>query len=225
MKIKFGSIVTDGRGKLGGQVYARNRSGAYVRNKVTPNNPQTIAQSAARSRLAKFSEQWRGLSQAQRDAWNAAAPDFAKTNVFGDSVNPTGKNLFTQLNVNLADIRGPVIENPPVPVEISEPGELTIVANSAPELSVSFEGVEGQSYKIFATPPLSPGVGFFKNKFRMIDTHSGPADTPINLFDKYNAKFGSFDEGQKVAIKVVPVVDSTGQKGIGSVGSQLVTAP
>src|SRR3972149_5825724 len=83
MKIKFGSILTDGRGKLGGQVYARNRSGAYVRNKVTPNNPQSGFQSTARARLAGFSEGWRGLTQAQRDAWNAAGPDFPKTNQFG----------------------------------------------------------------------------------------------------------------------------------------------
>lgn len=205
-------------------MYARNRSGAYVRNKVTPNNPQTVAQSAARSRLAAFSEQWRGLTQAQRDAWNAAAPDFAKTNVFGDSVNPTGKNLFTQLNVNLADIGESPIVSPPVPAEISEPGALTIVADDTPTLTLDFEGDEMQSYKIFATAPLSPGVGFFKNKFRLIATSSGTNAAPIDLLADYTAKFGSFTKNQKIAIKVVPVIQRTGQKGIGTTGSVVVAS-
>lgn len=43
-KIKFGMMMTDARGKLGGQVFSKNRSGSYVRTKVTPVNPQTTTQ-------------------------------------------------------------------------------------------------------------------------------------------------------------------------------------
>lgn len=224
MKIKFGSIVTDGRGKLGGQVYARNRAGAYVRNKVTPNNPQTVAQSNARSRLASFSEAWRGLTQSQRDAWDAAAPDFATTNVFGDSVIPTGKNLFTRLNINLEDVGQTTINVPPVPVDIVEPGELTFGVTTAPAFTLDFAGVEGQSYKIFATAPVSPGIGFFKNKFRMIATHDGETAGGLDLGSEYVAKFGVPSEGLKVAVKVVPVVNSTGQMGVGTTQSAIVSA-
>ena len=39
MKIKFGSEVVDGRGKIGGHVYSKNKGGAYKRTKVTPSNP------------------------------------------------------------------------------------------------------------------------------------------------------------------------------------------
>jgi len=44
MKIKFGSIVVNGSGKLGGHVYSSNRGGNYVRTLATPSNPQTPAQ-------------------------------------------------------------------------------------------------------------------------------------------------------------------------------------
>lgn len=216
MKIKFGSIVTDGRGKLGGQVYARNRSGAYVRNKVTPNNPQTLYQSLQRAVLATFSEAWRGLTQQQREAWNAAGESFPTTNQFGDQVIPTGKNLFTRLNNNLTDISQSTLTNPPLPAPIVEPEDLEADANAdAQTLTLDFNGDNAMGYKIFATPPLSPGVGFFKNKFKMIQTLSTAPPGTILLTDDYLARFGAFQAGQKIAIKVVPVVAATGQKGVG----------
>lgn len=49
MKIKWGMMMTDGRGKLGGQVASKNRAGAYVRTKVTPVNPRTTQQQAIRT--------------------------------------------------------------------------------------------------------------------------------------------------------------------------------
>ena len=58
MKLKFGAIVTDGRGKIGGHVASKNRSGAYLRTKVTPSNPNTVAQVQVRSILASLSQSW-----------------------------------------------------------------------------------------------------------------------------------------------------------------------
>jgi hypothetical protein len=48
-KINFGQTVNDARGKLGGTVFSKNKSGAYTRRKVTPANPRTVAQSRVRN--------------------------------------------------------------------------------------------------------------------------------------------------------------------------------
>lgn len=222
MKIKFGSIVTDGRGKLGGQVYARNRSGAYVRNKVTPNNPQTVFQSAIRALLATFSEAWRGLTQAQRNAWNAAVENFPGTNQFGDEVIPTGKNLYTRLNVNLSEIGESAIDTPPTPAEIVEPSDIDLEIDNNPNVLLDFTGSTDMTYKVFLTANLSPGIGFFKNKFKLIDTIAPPNGTPADLTTAYADRLGNPIAGQKVAVKVVPVVTATGQKGVGLTASEIV---
>ena len=104
MKIKFGALVVAGRGKIGGHVASRNRAGAYLRTKVTPVNPATVYQVAVRNRLAGISTDWRGLTAAQRTAWNAAVSDYAKTDIFGDIRNPSGFNLHQKLNNNLVNI-------------------------------------------------------------------------------------------------------------------------
>lgn len=93
MKTKFGAIIVDGRGKIGGHVASKNRGGAYLRTKVTPANAQTSAQNQVRNLFTSLTQGWRGLTQAQRDAWNAAVLDYSRTDIFGDIRNPSGINL------------------------------------------------------------------------------------------------------------------------------------
>jgi hypothetical protein len=50
MKVLYGQIISEARGKLGGLVASKNTYGNYMRNKVTPANPQTTEQVAARNR-------------------------------------------------------------------------------------------------------------------------------------------------------------------------------
>ena len=79
MKLKFGAIVTDGRGKIGGHVMSKNRGGAYMRTKVTPSNPRSTAQTTVRSHLTTLSQGWRGLSATAIAAWNSAVSSFTKS--------------------------------------------------------------------------------------------------------------------------------------------------
>ena len=62
-RIKFGMMMTDARGKLGGQVFTKTRSGATVRTKVTPVNLKSSAQALVRNRFGSLSQGWRGLSE------------------------------------------------------------------------------------------------------------------------------------------------------------------
>ena len=43
-KVLFSALISDMRNKLNGSVFAKNRGGSYLRTKVTPVNPQTVAQ-------------------------------------------------------------------------------------------------------------------------------------------------------------------------------------
>ena len=87
-RIKFGMMMTDARGKLGGQVFSKNRSGAYVRTKVTPSNPRSMAQMSSRSILGSLSVMWNSLTLEKVSAWNAATADWQKTDIFGDLKKP-----------------------------------------------------------------------------------------------------------------------------------------
>lgn len=224
MKGKWSGFgLTDGRGKLNGHVASKNRSGAYVRTKVTPTNPQTSFQLGARNLLTTLSQGWRALTQAQRDAWDAAVADFAKTDVFGDLRNPTGKNLYTRLNINLQNVGEAVISDPPLP---SGGGAVicgAVAVTNGGAKTVAYTGATtGHKIQVWATPGVSPGKKFIKNDLRLIATFDGAAASPFDMATAYEARFGEPAVGTRVAVQLVSVNDTTGEMGTPSRGTALV---
>lgn len=230
MKAKFGAIVVDGRGKIGGHVASKNRAGSYFRTKVTPVNPQTSAQTTVRNRLSGISTAWRGLTAAQRAAWNAAVGDFAKTDIFGDIRNPTGFNLYQRLNNNLLTIGESVITVPPAATAVDSFTSFSCAVEDATvaeavDLTFAPAIAADHSVKLFATPPLSAGVSFVKSEYRLIAILTD-ADTSIHdAVTEYVAKFGGTGSvGQKVFIKMVQVDEATGLAGSPISASAIVVA-
>lgn len=224
MKGKWSGFgLTDGRGKLNGHVASKNRSGAYVRTKVTPTNPQTSFQLAARNLLTSLSQGWRSLTQAARDAWDAAVADFAKTDVFGDLRNPTGKNLYTRLNINLQNVGQPTISDPPLPAGAGNViiGTITVTNGGAKTVAYT-EATDGHKIQVWATPGVSPGKKFLKNDFRLIDTFDGAAASPFDMATAYEARFGEPAVGTRVGVQLVSVNENTGEMGVPSRGTVLV---
>lgn len=206
-KIKFGMIVVDGRGKLGGHVLSKNRAGAYARTKVTPVNPQTSYQTGVRSLFGAISQAWSGLTASQIAAWNAAVSDWQKTDIFGDLKNPTGKALFQRLN-NQAQIAGyPAVLSVPERLEMVS-GQITssVFALGAGTLSLAHLDDSGAaSVVILSSGAVSNGTTFVKNKLRVIATALNDSYVPTDGFAGYASKFGAPAIGQKifVAIKYV----------------------
>lgn len=199
-KIKFGMMMTDARGKLGGQVFSKNRSGAFVRTKVTPANPRSVAQMQSRSFLSTLSIGWNSLSNAQRASWNGAVEAWQKTNIFGDLVKPSGKNLYTALNKNLLQCSKSIIN--------TAPGKMTLPAINVSSVAVSISGSTittglatvpaDVTLQISATPALNNGVNYVRGKFRVIMYAPSGALTPAQVFSAYVAKFGAPIAGQNI---------------------------
>lgn len=217
-KILYSALVSDMRNKLNGSVMSKNRYGSYVRNKVTPTNPQTTAQVAARNRLATWSQAWRGITQPQRNGWISGASNFPIIDIFGNSKILAGNALFTQLNVNLALIAASSIDDLPTPVAIPAITSISITAASGtPTLSLVFAPspvAAGFKMIVEATPPIPPSQLFVKNKFRVIATIASAATTPFNALTSYSAKFGNPVIGLVIYVRVRMVSSTTGQAGI-----------
>lgn len=80
--IKFGSIVTDGAGSLGGSTIQKYSQGHIWRNKPNPIPSRSNAQYLIRSYNKKMQAGWRALSPGQRSIWN----DFAHPSLSGHSL-------------------------------------------------------------------------------------------------------------------------------------------
>lgn len=228
MKIKWGALVVDGRNKIGGHVASRNRAGAYLRTKVTPVHPGTTYQVNAKNRVIQISALWLGLSQARITAWNAAAPGFAKTDIFGDLRNPSGINLHQRLNNNLYGINETNIADPPLSNLPPGFSALSIAAAAgAKTLTLTFAPAipTGVKVKLFATPPISPGTSFVKSEFRQYDVLDMNDSSAFDSETEYILRFGDpVPAGKKIFVRMVQVRTATGQAGIGIQASCIISA-
>lgn len=221
MKIKMSALVSEIRNKLNGSVASRNRYGSFLRNKVTPVNPQTSFQQDVRQRLGSLSASWRGLTQSARQSWIAGTNAFPFTDIFGDVKFLSGQTLFVKLNGNLLKIGSPTITAAPLPVEVPPiaatalSAEVTTGAITELEATVAPTTTPaGFSLVAYATPPVNPGIEFVKNRYRFLGVVSNAAGT-VNLLSAYTARFGSVAAvGQQVFVRFALVNTSTGQQGV-----------
>ncbi len=213
-KVKFSALISDMRNKLNGSVFSKNRAGSYLRNKVTPSNPSTPDQALVRSILGTNSSTWRTLTELQRDAWIAAVESWLTTDVFGDTVTPSGFQLFNRLNGNIVNAGSPAISAPPAPVGISGATVLTAVPDiSLSELictTVPDPVPAGQVLIVEATAPLSAGINNFSGKYRKIDVVAA-AGSIGNQFLNFETKFGTPSAGLKSSLRVKFVNITTGE--------------
>lgn len=228
MKVKWGALVTEGRGKINGFVASRNKAGSYFRTKVTPVNPSTVFQQNVRSRLAARSQAWKGLTQAQRDAWISSVADFARTDVFGDLQNPSGFNLYVALNNNLVNIGEAELSVPPVASAIINFTSFTMAAaNGAQTITLTFAAAIAVTEKVllFATPAVSPGKKFVKPLFRQVAVLDSTDTSPHSAETEYIARLGTIGaEGQKIVVMLVPVSVASGVQGIGIQAEAIIAA-
>ena len=207
-RIKWGAIVVDGRGKLGGHVFTKTRSGATMRTKVTPVNPQSAAQASARSRLGGNSQFWAQLSEEQRLSWNSLASETSKTNVFGDQYFPSGKNLFTSVNNNLLLIGANRVESAPSFGELPFIVDMSVSVSKVDEkiqLSIDKEGeLIGNTLVIEASKGMSPGRYNFDGTYRLIKTSlNGIIPDESALWEAYTVKFGLPYVGSKIGFLLI----------------------
>lgn len=212
MKIKWGALVVDGRGKLGGHVAAQNRGGSYLRTKVTPSNPQSTFQTGVRNLFGSISAGWSDLTASQRAAWNNAVDNWKNTNIFGDLKIPSGKALYQRLNQQAQVVGYSALDTPPVKEDLP-PSNVTAVTIDTTAETITATGLYSgtdATIQVFSSGVVSAGTNFVKNLMRMIGHSGGSAYSPADAYEDYVARFGAPSAGEKIFIGFKAVLP-TGQ--------------
>lgn len=219
-KIKYSALVSDMRNKLNGSVLSKNRYGSYIRNKVTPVNPQSIYQTQARQRLSNLSSAYRSLAGPLITAWGKASANFPFTDIFGDVKHLSGQTLFVKLNSNLVKINQPQISSPPLPAAfpilsiISGRSEYDAQNDYELELTINTPTVPvGFSMVVYATEGLPSSIRFVKNRMRYLG-HFTASASKVSLGPGYTTRFGEPLVGEYSHFLVALVNHETGQQSI-----------
>jgi hypothetical protein len=214
-KVLFSALVSDVRKKIGSTVFAKSRTGAYVRKKVSPTQPRTAAQRAVRANFTTNSKDWPGtLTATQRAGWNSLAASLVFKDRFGQSFKPTGLQLYQRANRNLSTISVASISDAPSSFSVGSPGTATLTATSGgtPAMSVAITGtpVTNEVPVVWAAPPISKGRTFVGKKYTYLFKAAAATAGPYNILSAYIAKYGALVSGDNYNVEVSFINNLTG---------------
>jgi len=212
-KIKMGALMTDIRGSAGGSVFARNGGGAYMRNKVTPLNPQSTEQSNVRSLFGQISQAWSQLTPEEREGFNNSVDSYGQPDVLGDEQVLPGKALFQMLNQNLLLAGQSQINQVPLAQEVQGVFDPSAeFDNSAGTLNIdTSQDITSGFLFVYATEKVTAGTSFVKNKLRLLRVEPQFAG-PVDVLSDYEARFGAVAPDDRIAFGFRVIADN-GQNG------------
>lgn len=172
-------------GKLGGQVFARNKGGAYVRNQGATINPQTPAQTAVRSAFGTLATRWQGLTDAERLAWKVYADNTPVPGRF-QPILLSGLSMYQKCNVGRTLAGFTVVDAAPLifglyPLDVNAIG-LDPAAAGNP--TITFDETDpwadnpASALLVYVSPPVQPTINFYKGKYGFIGAVTGSVLTP-----------------------------------------------
>lgn len=203
--VKYGTIVTELKGSIAGQVFQAGNKCKVLRNKGYRAGTRSVARQAVTSRLSVQTTRWRSLSDSERSAWLAANTDWPFTDKYGDTYYGSGFQYFTACNIALVSIQQMTVDAPPTPVSYEA------ITPSAGEVNTSNECVFNidatttlsQTIQCYATAPMSQGNSGNNVRYYYIGNfNSSTADQLVDT-TVYVSLFGTPPVGALVMLKMV----------------------
>lgn len=214
-----GPTVAEVRGSIGGTVYARNRSGMYMRFRAVPTNPATAAQTQVRDWIAELQAAYRDtLTAAQRADWQALAAASAAKNRVGAAIVLTAQNLYVKVNMVALKCSLTRIDDAPLPPVGTDNPVLTVAGTTGAGLTVtdtdSAMGA-GDGLLIQCSPRVNPTVNFWKGPWATVTGVNGVQAAPIEVLaaaalavgDRYHLRARFLDSTGRIANYQTYVVD------------------
>src|ERR1035437_4127333 len=194
--------------KDGSTVVFAGRYGLVSRRRVIPTNPRTERQSEVRRHLAEQARRFGDLTDAQREAWSAAAATYRSHPRQGQSGPLTGHHLFVRVNCKLALFGLEPVNTPPPPPEFPELAPQALVITKTAGISavkLVCPADPGDNTVLRASRPLSAGVGICR-EFRIIGMCPAPEAGLADITALYTTCFGPPPVGRRIFLRVSTMV-------------------
>lgn len=205
-KVKYGGLAQDVRGSLNGNTHSRNASGNYVRAKASPVQVQSDRQLQQRAIFTSNAQAWRGLSDADRAAWNNFAASHPITDRFGDSIILSGIAAFQKINSDEQTLGLPMLTTPPPDPGTPPPAATAAAADSATAtvtITLAAAADADDLYEVWTTRGVSQGVSFTNSDYRLAFAGKPGAVASVDIIPTDLNPALPFSAGQKVSVLIV----------------------
>jgi hypothetical protein len=211
-------------GKRGLNVSQNGRYGQISRSLVIPTNPRSSAQVAVRTIFANVAAGWRGLTEAQRAAWTAAAKNYTSRTRCGTSGVLTGSQLYSKINCTLEAFGQEAVVVPPAKPAFGTLAPQTLVITNAAgvvAIKLTCPTAPGENTILRAAGPISAGRAS-GGAMNIIGTCPAVVQGSADITALYTAKYGPAAPGTKVFVSACLMQD--GHESIPTVFSGIVPA-
>jgi len=195
-KVKLGPMVAGASGSVGGAVFSRNRYGSYVRQRVSPVNPNTPPQNDIRAAMTAISQAWRDvLTPEERLAWTQYAANTPVTDIFGDNQIISGNAMYCAFNNHWTRAGKTRVDVAPTTPGTTSAITLTHTATALAGWIITATNpsiVVGDFCSlVIASAPLTPSRNYYGGPFTF-NAMFALADLPVTVLD-----IGEVFEGQR----------------------------
>jgi len=202
-KVQYGAIITEMKGKIGGQVFQGGSVGKILRNKGYTPGLSSTARQGATAKLSANAKRWQTLSGANRATFNAIAASWPFVDKFGATYYGTGyqvyiayQNILNSLGLaNQANAGG--VGSP------TDPGTVLASSSAGPTLDLNWDNAGGASdyVSVFASAPLSAGQNNNHRRYKKVLSSDYNAITGVSFEAEYIAAFGQLVSGSIISVK------------------------
>lgn len=205
-KVKFGSVITDSRGTIGGHTFQWTRYGNQIITKPQTAKLQTQRQTIVRNNFGFLTKHWwSALTPTQRTDWRALAAANPRPNTWGDDFPLTGLALFISLNRRLMQAGFATIDDAPADQTVTPPATATLTVTAPSTISLAFTtspvATDHVAY-LHMSGPLSPGIANFDRSTSFLLASGASQTSPWSVSSAFLSRHGDAIAGRQYAAEL-----------------------
>lgn len=214
--VKFGAIIVDSRGSVGGMTIKGTRAGPVMQRKATPTRTLSQMTSINRSRLAELSKDWfNNLDVGQRDDWRALAAANPIPNTWGDEFPLSGIAMFIRVNLTLYSVGEIKIFDAPANQAVTALASVNLSVTAPNTAAIAFTAKPTPANHLLlvnATLKLSAGINNFTGRFFFLDHGAAAEPSPFNIAAAWAEHVGDFVAGAEYAVQATLINITNGAR-------------
>jgi len=203
--VKFGSVITDSRGTIGGTSLKWSRQGNVMLRKPQPVKHATPAQTVIRAGFADLSKRWWSvLTPTQRTDWRELAAANPRPNLWGEEFPLAGLALYIAVNRALVQGGNLTTDDAPADQTYTTLSTVTLTVTAPSTASLAWTPTPAPTdhqLLVFASRKNSPGIANWDGSWRYIKASAIEATSPLTISSELLSLFGALTTGRQYAVR------------------------
>lgn len=202
-KAQYGVIITELKGKVGGQVFQGGNVGKVLRNKGYTAGFSSSNRQGATSKLSANAKRWQTMSGANRATFNAIVASWPFIDKFGNTYTGSGYQVFMAYNNILNSLGLPSEVNAGGASSPTDPGTVVASGAAGPDLELNWGNAGGADdyVAVFCSPPLSAGQNNNHRRYKKVFTSDYNGVTGVSFGAEYITQYGQLVSGMIISVR------------------------